>query len=162
MKRPGSDFRIVIFDCCRSFWNNWTVPSYLGVTEILSDLSDRDDIELGLLTGNFRHGASLKLSHFGIEHHFEFGGFGDRHHHRDDVARDAVGEIQARFGANADGRPVMIIGDTPADVRCARAVNATAVAVATGVFSSDTLEKESPDHLFEDFSDVDSFFQLLS
>lgn len=133
-----------------------------GVIEILGDLSIRPDIEVGLLTGNFRNGANIKLSHFGISHHFEFGGFGDRHHHRDDVAREAVDEIQSRFGVQANGRPVVIIGDTPADIRCARAVNATAIAVATGVYQADDLQKESPDHLFEDFSDVARFLQLLS
>lgn len=132
-----------------------------GVFEILEQLNERPHMELGLLTGNFQHGAKLKLSHFGIHDQFEFGGFGDEHHHRDDVARDAVKQVQERFGDSVPVEDITIIGDTPADVRCARAVGAVAVAVSTGIFSPEQLAEEQPDHLLIDLSDTEELVSLF-
>ena len=132
-----------------------------GVRELLARLSKRNDVRLGLLTGNYRQGAWLKLRHYELAQHFAFGGFGDRHSHRDDVARDALAAAHEHHGAHSlDGHRVWVLGDTPADVQCARAIAARAVAVATGFFSHVALAETAPDHLFEDFSDVDSVLQL--
>ena len=63
---------------------------YPGVRELLTRLSQRDDVRLGLLTGNYREAAWQKLRHYRIAEHFSFGGFGDEHADRDDVARQAL------------------------------------------------------------------------
>jgi phosphoglycolate phosphatase len=133
-----------------------------GIASLLESLGSRDDVILGLLTGNFREGARKKLSHFGLYHHFRLGGYGDDHLDRDDVARDALAETQQRCNGSVDLDRVWVIGDTPADVRCARAISAKAVAVATGVFSWEELEATQPDHLFRDFEQPDRFLDLLA
>ena len=46
-----------------------------------------------------------------------------------------------------------VIGDTPLDVSCARAIGANAVAVATGWHSIDELVGHEPDLIFDDLSD---------
>jgi phosphoglycolate phosphatase len=56
---------------------------------------------------------------------------------------------------------VWVIGDTPSDVRCARAIGAKVVAVATGIFSIDQLRVERPDHLVQDFADSACLMSLL-
>lgn len=132
-----------------------------GIATLLAQLSERSDVELGLLTGNFREGAALKLRHFDIEHHFHFGGFGDEHHDRDDVARAAVADAQRHLQRKLDPRRVWVLGDTPADVRCARAVGANAVAVATGIFDYPTLQATRPDLLLHDFTDAGPFLDRL-
>jgi phosphoglycolate phosphatase len=133
-----------------------------GIRELLGELSTRGDVALGLLTGNFRSGADLKLRHYQIDHHFAFGGFGDEHHDRDDVARvalrDAIRHLQREIATDR----VWVIGDTPADVRCARAIGARAVAVATGIFTHAELVGTSPDHLFHDFSDPEPFLSAIA
>ncbi len=125
-----------------------------GVVPLLELLSARDDICLGLLTGNFRRGAKLKLAHYQIDKHFRFGGFGDDHFHRDDVARAAVAEATRALSSASPVR-YWVVGDTPADVQCGRAIGAEVVAVATGIFSRDELAATSPDHLFDDLSKPD-------
>lgn len=132
-----------------------------GLAELIPILHEREDIDLGLLTGNYREGAHLKLSHYDLHHYFEFGGFGDNHLHRDDVARDALLEVHKRHDENFDRNRIWVIGDTPADVQCGRAIEARVVAVATGSFSYDDLKKTEPDYLFHDFSDYHSFIKLL-
>ena len=132
-----------------------------GMKQIVPSLASRDDVLLGLLTGNFRHAAWAKLKHFDLGHHFDFGGFGDRHEHRDDVARDALRAVHARVGADVDPEDIWIIGDTPADVTCARAIGASVIAVATGMFSAEELEQTAPDYLLEDCAEVERFLKLL-
>ena len=69
-----------------------------GVPVLLERLAERDDIVLGLLTGNFVQGARHKLAHFGLDRFFErdgelFGGFGDDERERDEVARRAASSL---------------------------------------------------------------------
>jgi phosphoglycolate phosphatase-like HAD superfamily hydrolase len=132
-----------------------------GVRGLLEELSARPDVSVGLLTGNFRNGAAIKLRHYQIDHHFAYGGYGDEHHDRDDVARAAVQAAADHLRRRISGESVWVIGDTPSDVRCARAVGARAVAVATGIFSSAELEKTEPDLLLEDFRDADPLLRRI-
>lgn len=132
-----------------------------GIAALLNALSTRDDVVLGLLTGNLREGARIKLGHYGLYDYFKFGGYGDDHLERDDVARLAYTEVCNRHGECIDLERLWVIGDTPADVQCARAIGAKIVAVATGSYKLKDLEATRPDHLFADFSDPDVFINLL-
>jgi phosphoglycolate phosphatase-like HAD superfamily hydrolase len=125
-----------------------------GIVPLLDRLRARDDVLLGLLTGNTRQGASLKLGHYGLDHYFDLGGFGDEHIDRIDVARDALAAVQDRLNGNVDIDRTWVIGDTPGDVRCARAIGAKVIAVATGDCTHEELAATNPDHLARDFSDV--------
>lgn len=125
-----------------------------GIAAFLAQLAERDDVAVGLLTGNVRAGARLKLGHYQLLHHFAFGGFGDHHHDRNDVAREALREVQARFdGTVAPGR-IWVIGDTPHDVSCARCIGARVAALATGWHSLEELKACQPDVALADLSDA--------
>src|SRR6266849_2401691 len=139
------------------------LPTYLarhkgqvlpGIASLLESLQPRADVAVGLLTGNLREGARLKLDHYGLFHHFAFGGFGDHHLDRDEVAQEALTAVQNHVRAPMKLDQLWVIGDTPLDVRCARAIGARVVAVATGWHSSETLAAEQPDLLFDDLSDA--------
>lgn len=132
-----------------------------GIPELLDALSGREDLLLGLLTGNFREGARLKLEHYRLQQHFGFGGFGDRHLERDDVAREALGELRKRCDGQLVMERVWVIGDTPADVRCARAIGAQVFAVATGSYTAEELEAAGPDYLLPDFRDTAPLLDVL-
>lgn len=128
-----------------------------GVRELLHALHQRADVRLSLLTGNYCEGAWIKLRHFRIDHYFSAegaGGFGDHHAHRDDVARLALQTVSQHLERTIPGNDACVIGDTPADIQCARAIGARAAAVATGVYSREQLEPHTPDHLFDDLSDI--------
>jgi phosphoglycolate phosphatase len=130
-----------------------------GVPELLDALAARSTAHLGLLTGNLQRGAAVKLAHYKMASHFRFGGFGDDHHSRDDVARAAAAEAASVLKRTPDS--TWVIGDTPADVQCGRAIGATVVAVATGIYPVDVLSDAEPDYLFEDFSDVKLVLSIL-
>ena len=124
------------------------------VRELIEELASIDNIVLSLLTGNYEEAAWIKLRHYQLDGFFSFGGFGDHHAARDDVARNALAAAVDHLGHHVDGAQTMVIGDTPADITCARAIGAKAVGVATGSFESHQLETHEPDLLFHDFSDT--------
>ncbi|MBX9579245.1 MAG: haloacid dehalogenase-like hydrolase [Gemmataceae bacterium] len=124
-----------------------------GIAGLLPVLAGRRDVVLGLLTGNVRAGARVKLGHFGLWDYFACGGFGDGHHDRDDVARSAVADVRRHLDRDVDPADVWVIGDTPLDVKGARAVGAKAVAVATGWHPCDELAACGPDLFLADLSD---------
>lgn len=131
-----------------------------GVEGLLTTLAAEDGCLLGLLTGNFRRGAEIKLSHFELAQHFCCGGYGDHHHDRDDVARAAKSDALRTLG-RAEHDDVWVIGDTPNDVKCGRAIGARVVAVATGHYSEDELRATRPDFLFGDFSNINAVVDVL-
>jgi phosphoglycolate phosphatase-like HAD superfamily hydrolase len=102
-----------------------------GIHGLLKELASRGNVSLGLLTGNIRAGARVKLGHYQLFEHFAFGGFGDHHYDRDDVAREALAATQSHLGAKVSTERIWVIGDTPLDVQCARAIGARVLAVAT-------------------------------
>jgi phosphoglycolate phosphatase-like HAD superfamily hydrolase len=124
-----------------------------GVPELLAAVSGKPGVLLGLLTGNVRAGAEQKLSYFGLWEFFPCGGFGDEHFERDDVARSALASVREYLGRDVDPAEVWVIGDTPHDVSCARAIGANSVAVATGWHPHDELAGCCPDLIFSDLSD---------
>jgi phosphoglycolate phosphatase-like HAD superfamily hydrolase len=124
-----------------------------GVPELLAAVANRPGVVLGLLTGNVRLGAQVKLGHFGLWDFFTCGGFGDEHHDRDDVARSALACVREHVGRDVHPSEVWVIGDTPLDVSCARAIGANAVAVATGWHPLEELAGHKPDLIFNDLSD---------
>ncbi|MBA2305328.1 MAG: haloacid dehalogenase-like hydrolase [Acidobacteria bacterium] len=132
-----------------------------GIPEILNQLHGRDDVLVGLLTGNFEEGARVKLAHFDLWRYFRCGAFGGDAVDRNALVPVAVGRAR-RCGlpdiADAD---VIVIGDTPHDVACAHAAGATAVAVATGSSSVDELRTTGAEHVFEDLSDTQTFLKLV-
>jgi phosphoglycolate phosphatase-like HAD superfamily hydrolase len=124
-----------------------------GVAALLDQLGVRGDFAVGLLTGNHPQGARIKLAHCGLDGYFSFGAYGDRHLVRDDVAREALALVRERHGSQIAPDQVWVIGDTPWDIRCARAIGARAVAVATGIHSADDLVAETPDLLLGSLAD---------
>ena len=133
-----------------------------GVRELVQGLGERADAILGLLTGNIEAGARVKLAPTGLLPYFRVGAYGS-----DDADRARLPAVAAARIERLTGQPVrfeqmIIIGDTPLDVDCARACGAMAVAVATGQHAVDELAACRPDLLFPDFSDAaDALERLL-
>ncbi|MDF1656632.1 MAG: HAD hydrolase-like protein [Verrucomicrobiales bacterium] len=110
---------------------------------------------LALLTGNTAHGARAKLSHYGVDHHFAFGAYGDDHADRNELGPIALRRAEKDHGLIFDSADVVVIGDTPKDVACARAFGARVIAVATGASSHQELAGVDPDILLKNFEDTD-------
>jgi phosphoglycolate phosphatase len=133
-----------------------------GVQPLLDRLATSADVHLALLTGNYRHGARIKLQHFGLWDRFAWGAFGDDHAERDALAVAALAEARARVVALSDPSHAVIVGDTPFDIACARAAGARVVAVATGSHSIDELRAHAPDLALDDLQDVDAVLNFIA
>jgi phosphoglycolate phosphatase len=126
-----------------------------GVLELLDTLEKRDDVVLGLLTGNVVHGAERKLRCVGIEFaRFPVGAFGSDGEHRHDLPAIARDRASAHIGRPVRGDACVIIGDTPSDVACGRGIGARAIAVATGHYDVASLEACNPHAVFPDLTDT--------
>ena len=132
-----------------------------GVLELLNLLRQREDVVLGLLTGNWRQGAQIKLEHFNLYHFFEFGAFADDSGNRNELPQFAVRRFSEHTGSSISPDNVFIIGDTLLDVACAKSFDAKSVAVATGFTSFKDLEAAKPDFLFRDLSSNGDFLRML-
>ena len=109
---------------------------------------------LGLLTGNIRLGAEIKLRHAGLWDVFVTGGFADDSEERDKIAAIAKERGSRLLKEELQGEQVVVIGDTPLDIRCARAIGAKVLAVATGTVPIEDLQSYKPDWAVKDLTQV--------
>lgn len=100
---------------------------------------------LGLLTGNVEAGARAKVARFGLEGFFPFGAYGALHEDRNLLGPLALEAAARHAGSTFLPAETVVVGDTPKDVACAKAVGAACVAVATGRFSVDELREAGAD-----------------
>lgn len=136
--------------------------AYPGVRELLDALEAMDDVVLGLLTGNVRPGAEVKLGAVGLAPpRFRVGAFGSDHAVRAELPAIAQARARALLGRDVAGRDMVVIGDTPADVTCGRGVGARAIGVTTGRYSAAELAAHEPAAVFPDFRDTAAVIQAI-
>ncbi len=116
----------------------------------------------GLLTGNLRQGAEMKLRHYGIWDYFRFGAFGDEGRLRADLGPVAMKKASRHTGLALLPESFWIIGDTPRDVACARACGFRCLAVGTGVSPAEEIRAAGPDAFFPDLSDTEEVIKVLN
>ena len=138
---------------------NLTAGSYpgkvfSGVTEMLAALAEREGTTIGLLTGNIAGGAAAKMRHYKLDHHFPFGAYGCDHADRNLLGPIALKRAAAHAGRSFTAGETWIIGDTPKDIACAHAIGARCLAVATGRFTAEDLEKSGADKVVETLEDA--------
>jgi phosphoglycolate phosphatase len=126
-----------------------------GVRALITELEALAEPPLlGLLTGNIRLGAEIKLRHFGLWDHFETGGFADDDEDRNKIAAAAKMRGSRVLGQELRGEEIVVIGDTPLDIHCGRAIGAKVLAVATGGARLHELEAHRPDWVVEDLRGI--------
>lgn len=138
-----------------------------GVKELIHRLSVNADVQLGLLTGNFKDHAYLKLKAHLLDVFFPIGAFGNDHWDRNTLPPIAL-ERANNFAGNIlfTNNNTIIIGDTPRDIECAKKNNIPSLAVATGSFSLEKLAGLNPEAVLNDFSNtsyvINSIFNILN
>jgi phosphoglycolate phosphatase len=120
-----------------------------GVREALEALSARDDVLTLLLTGNTPAGAAAKLAHYGLDSYFPLGAFCEGPGDRAEIARRALETAIAQLGVSPELDRVFVIGDTPHDVRCGKAIGARTIAVSGDPKVREALAAEEPWLLLE-------------
>ena len=143
-----------------------SMPKYAGrvlpgIIPLLDALRLRPEAVIALLTGNMVKGAEIKLSHYGVWDYFEFGAFADDHHDRNELGKFAQARATEKHGISFLPSEIFVIGDTPRDIECGKAIGAKTVAIATGNYDREALAGHFPDFLFEDFQDTNAVLDAL-
>ncbi len=133
-----------------------------GIDLLVKDLHERDDVVIGLLTGNYTHTGPIKLRAAGIDPElFSINSFGDDGETRPALVGVAMARYEAVHGRTLRGDDVVVIGDTPRDVECAKVNGCYSVGVGTGFFSVEELLDEGADVALEDLTDAGAIYGLL-
>ncbi len=125
---------------------------YDGVSEVIAKLSQDNRYLLGLVTGNVERCARIKLRCFDLDSAFSFGGFGHDHPDRNEIAGFAVTRARHCAGEPHGIDRFYLVGDTPADMRAARAINAIAIGATTGDADAATLRESGADFVIDEMT----------
>jgi phosphoglycolate phosphatase-like HAD superfamily hydrolase len=123
-----------------------------GIGELLDALMVRNDVALGLLTGNWEQGGRIKIGRYDLNRYFPFGSFGDDGMDRNELPPIALARAKRKHNRPFEAQETIIVGDSILDVACARAHGIRCLAVATGKTSMDELAATRPEWLEEDLS----------
>ncbi len=158
----------VIDDCLNTYISvmmRRLTPSLItvlpGVQALIRLVNARTDVVLGLLTGNLKDTAYLKLHAAGLGSYFSFGAFGSDEDNRNHLPEVAVSRAKSVSGHAFDGSSTVIIGDTPSDIICAKDFGAHSIGVCTGFFERSELEPFEADLLLDDLSSPDPVVDFL-
>jgi phosphoglycolate phosphatase len=133
-----------------------------GVTELLDALEAREDVVLGLLTGNVEPGARIKLAAAGLDpDRFRINAFGSDHEHRPQLPAIAQKRASEKLGLDIAGDRVVVIGDTPADIDCGRSLGAKAIGVASGHYTVEQLKAHNPYAVFPSLKNTQQVLQTI-
>lgn len=154
---PESEWRGRLNELCDSMCrfveaheHEMCVAALPSAPEFLQQLRENGAI-LGVATGNLENIGKKKLKAAGLLDYFHFGGWSDGLEYRRDVFRRAVGQAREIVGASAR---ILVVGDTPADIRAAHDNGLPCLAVATGVYSFEQLEEEKPDFCIHSLAEL--------
>ncbi len=132
-----------------------------GVVDVLDALARRGDVAVGLLTGNIRRGAEIKLRAAGLAGRFATGAFGSDREDRNLLVPVARARARETWGEEFPGAATVVVGDAEADIRCARAGGARSVAVASSKTPREALAALAPDALLDSLDSPGALEALL-
>ena len=133
-----------------------------GIPPLLDALGAREEVTMGLLTGNIEAGARQKIRAVNLAwEQFLVNAFGSDHEHRPMLPAVAQRRAEALLGREIPGERMVIIGDTPADIHCGRSLNVRAIGVATGRYSVDELAEHDPAAVFASLADTDAVVEAI-
>lgn len=130
-----------------------------GAGELLEEL-DKLDVLMGLVTGNLEPIAWGKMKKAGLDGYLKVGGFGSDHMERAELVRIAIKKAEEKFGFDFNDN-VFLFGDTPSDVRAGKLAGVKTIAVATGIYPKDQLEKEQADFVLESLKDKNKIIKIM-
>jgi len=133
-----------------------------GIQTLLDRVAADPSIAQGLLTGNIRRGAETKLGFHGLWDYFAFGAFANDSEFRNDLGPHALRRATEATGFTFAPNQVWVIGDTPHDIACGKAIGARTLALATGHHTLAELEAHRPSATLSNLSDVDAVWRVLN
>jgi len=135
-----------------------------GVIDALTRLAAMAGVRQTLVTGNLVGNAALKLAAFDLADYFdpEIGAYGTDHADRRELVPIALERVARLRGEQYVPEEVWVIGDTPADLACARAAGVHCLLVATGQFPISELRAFDADAVLDDLTDTDRVVGIIT
>lgn len=141
---------------------NFNLKTCVGIPKLLDRLSNAKNCILGLLSGNFKELIKPKFEFVSINFSiFKVGVFGNDSQNRNDLPLIALRRINNKLSMNFGTNSLILIGDTPYDIECARKANARIISIASGKFKYEILDRYSPDFIFYDATDVENIEKAI-
>jgi phosphoglycolate phosphatase len=140
--------------CCKE--NIELLP---GIEELILRLHSDENFQLGLLTGNFKRNAYLKLKVYELDKYFPEGAFGDDDKDRNKLPQIAYNRIIKDKINSYNFEKTIIIGDSPRDIECAHKSGLNAIAVATGDNSVEHLAQFKPELIYKNFIETNKIIE---
>ena len=134
---------------------------YEGALELIEALNERPEVFLGLLTGNVEKGARIKLGPFGVNDLLPTGAFGEDGFDRTDLSRVAVNRAEAEYGVQFLPHNISVIGDTVADIKCGKVIDAKSIVVSQHLRNEEELIEANPDFLFTDLVNTENIVHAI-
>jgi phosphoglycolate phosphatase-like HAD superfamily hydrolase len=134
-----------------------------GAAEVLALVRQREGVVQSLVTGNLPELASCKLAPFGLDRHvdLEVGGYGSISPDRHDLVASAMDRAAAKYGRSFDAADVVVVGDSPLDMKAGLHHGCVTVGVATGRHTVEQLSATGARHVLPDLSDTDRVLAAL-
>lgn len=133
-----------------------------GARRLVEEFLEADGVTLGLLTGNYPETGRMKLEAAGLDVSvFKVGAWGCDGESRRALTSVAMRAHRERSGRAIEPHHVVIIGDTPHDVDCAKAHGCRSIGVATGAFSIEQLRDAGADLTVPTLADTSALLEWL-
>ena len=132
-----------------------------GVVEILEHLVKDPTVFLALATGNFEGAGHVKLKRGNIDHYFQTGGFGNDAREREKILLAAVAYSEELARKSFAKENIFVIGDTEYDIAAAKKAGLKSIAVLTNGRTRKHFEKDPPDHILQDLTNIPAFLACL-
>lgn len=130
-----------------------------GVRELLEELGRRRTL-MGLVTGNLEPIARGKLRRANLNHYFKVGGFGSDDLSRTNLVKLAIRRAEENLAFRFDDN-VVLVGDTPLDMKAGKEAKVKTIGVATGIYSKEQLESANADFVFESLKDTKRILKVM-
>ena len=129
-----------------------------GAKKLLEELK-KNNVLLGIVTGNIEETAKIKLKKAGLNQYFKFGGFGSDDFRRADILKIAIKRAEEKFGFT--GRNIFLVGDTPNDVKAGKEAGVNVIGVATGIWSEEQLKEAGADYVFKNLRETNKILKVI-
>jgi phosphoglycolate phosphatase len=158
IKLKMSKCMAVMVDYFNQVVNNEKITVLDGVPELLVEL-ERNNILIGLLTGNLEPIARAKLTKIGLNDYFKLGGFGSDNINRATLVKIATNRAKEKFNFNGD---VFLVGDTPKDMEAGKQAGVKNIGIATGKYPIEQLKATGADFTLPNLKNKEEFLQILN
>lgn len=159
IKSKLEDYIKVVLSSFKERINKEEIILLDGVRELLDELK-KNNVLVGLVTGQLEPFADIKLKRLGLNDYFKVGGFGNEDVSRTNLVKIAIKKAEDNFNFHFNNN-VFLIGDTPRDMKAGREAGVKTIGVMTGIYSKEQLKEGGADFVFPDLKNKEEILKII-